>query len=273
MKKLVSIATFLGLVWCVGVAWTASWIDRKSYSDFPGKLELSLARIFWQLSPNIGKSNLAERTFKLSWLTASTEINRKEKKEMAKILYVLAGEFRVIAKFLNSNADVISSELKFKGAVQLLTYLNRVSLFQKFSDPTLKNQLSIYEQNAGSSDPSTLENWHRELMIYGRLNNDTQLYEKHRDALNDVLRKNGRDLSSDFLTGVLAFYDGILSCISKEESIGVRNLTIASNNLKSFSKFTTNLLNQDLNVLLLGKGMESGEGCHDAISNFILTGA
>lgn len=273
MKKVLSLAVGALVLWLAGSYWAANWIDNKDFEDFPGENELAVARFLWMSSPTVDRENDANRALKFSWLRASTEIYRKEKKEMPKIIGVLSEEFSFVAKYLESNSQSLSSGVTMAAAIQLLTYLNRINLFQKYSDPALDAKLTEFGQRINSSDPTNQENWYREMMIRGKLKGDASIYKENRKNLVLILSQHGGDIPNAFIEGVIDFYDGTLLCAVRKPGEALPYLESAAIKLAAYPKYTTNLFNMDLNVLLLGKGMEAGPDCKESITKVIASGA
>lgn len=264
----------LGL-WLAGTFWAVTWVDKQALIDFPGKSELNVARLFWSTSPAIDQTQDADRALKFSWLRASTEINRKEKKEISKIVDVLAEEFLFTAKYFERHGQALPPKLRIKFATQLLTYLNRVNLYQKYFHENVEN---IFRDLSGSgvvgdADDSEKENWYREMMIRSHLRQDGDSYKAYKEKLDALLKKEATSVSSAYVDGVIAFYDGVLSCISKDTSAAVIPLDVARANLATYPKITTEFFYGDLNVLLVGKGMEGSPRCNDLLGKVLLSGA
>lgn len=273
MKKVSPFALGALILWLSSSYWAANWIDKRAFDDFPEKNELAVARLLWRSSPAVNRTSDANRALKFSWLRASIEINRKEKKEMPKIIGVLSEEFSFVAKYIEQNNQSLSSEIKAAAAIQLLTYLNRINLFQNYFDPALDAKLTEISQMTGLLNPTNQENWYREMMIRGQLNGEANIYRENRSNLLHVLTRHGGDSPSIFIEGAIDFYDGILLCVTKNPSEALPYLESAERKLANYPKYTTSLFNKDLNVLLLGKGMEAGPSCDSSISKVISSGA
>jgi hypothetical protein len=274
-SKLAPLVPWLGgaaLLWLTGVMWSTSWVDKLSAGDFPGRYQLTAARLFWSMSPAIDRDADANRAFKLSWLKASTDINRKEKKEIIKIVAVLTSEFSFVGDYLKLHSKSMSKEMQTKAATQLLTYLNRVELYQNYSNEALESKIREFGSGIHIATPATQENWYREVMIRSHMKGDYDLFQENRRQLMKLLNEHGQDLPVDFIDGVLFFYDGVLLCIEKKPDAADSPLASAAKKLASNPQLTTNFLQQDLNVLLLGKGMESGAGCNQSLTNVIFSG-
>lgn len=260
----------LGL-WLAGAFWAVTWVDKQAVIDFPGKAEFTLARFFWATSPAIDQTHDADRALKFSWLRASTDINRKEKKEISKIIDVLAEEFSFTAQYFERNGRMLPPDINSRAAVQLLTYLNRLEMFQSYANPALESKLMEFGVNVKSALPSTQENWQREMMIRSRIKGDQSAYQDHREVLLRTLLSHANDIPKSFLEGIVYFYDGVLLCVIKKNKEAAPFLDLAAQHLSSYPRYTTNFLNGDLNVLLLGKGMEAGSDCNESISRVILS--
>ena len=258
--------------WFLGAIWSISWVDSVSASEFPGRYQLSAARLFWSITPAIDKNADADRALKLSWLKASTEINRKERKQISTIVAALSSEFYFIEQNVISNNKITSKEIKLKAAAQLLTYLNRVELYQNYANTELEEKLKEFSSEISSADLATQENWYREVMIRSYLKGNMDAYKTSRGELVNLFERHGQDLPVGFKDGVLSFYDGVLLCVAKKSADASIPLARASKNFSNHPQLTTNFLQQDLNVLLLGRGMESGTGCNDYLTNVISSG-
>jgi len=275
MKKLkIAGCSVLGLLalWLVGMFWAVTWIDKQASIDFPDKNELNIARLFWSISPAIDKDHDADRALKLSWLQASTDINRKEKKEISKIIDVLTKEFSFTANYFERHGQTLPPDVQSRAAVQLLIYLNRLEIFQNHSNPALESKLLEFGKNVNSASPSTQENWQREMMIRARIKGNQSAYQEYRENLLRTLVNHADDIPKNFVEGVINFYDGVLLCVIKKNQEAVPFLDLAARNFSAYPRYTTNFLNGDLNVLLLGKGMEAGSNCNEAISKVISLG-
>lgn len=109
-------------------------------------------------------------------------------------------------------------------------------------------------------------------MIRSYLKGEYDLYMKNRESLVDVLRRHGSNLPIDFREGALSFYDGVLLCIKNKSDDAIAPLKNASKNFSNYRQLATNFLQQDLNILLLGRGMESGRDCNDQLTSVIYSG-
>lgn len=260
------------LIYFIVAILSTLWIDSTSATEFPERYPLAAARLFWSITPSIDKNKDADRALKLSWLRASTDINRKEKKNISKIVDVLVSEFSFVANYTKPNSRAISEEMRTRVATLLLTYLNRVELYQNYSNESLEKKLEEFASEIARATPETQENWYREAMIRSYLKGEYDVYIKNRESLADVLRKHGPNLPIDFREGVLSFYDGVLLCIKNKSDDAIAPLQNASKNFSNHHQLATNFLQQDLNILLLGRGMESGRDCNDQLTSVIYSG-
>ncbi|QCX50394.1 hypothetical protein [Ralstonia pseudosolanacearum] len=110
-------------------------------------------------------------------------------------------------------------------------------------------------------------------MIRSYLKGEYDLYTKNRESLSEVFHRYGQNIPSDFKEGALSFYDGVLLCIRKKSEDASAPLQSASKNFSKHPQLAVNFLLQDLNVLLLGRGMESGKDCNDHLTSVIYSGA
>lgn len=277
MKKKLKNAGYCAIallsLWLAGVFWTITWIDKQEFIDFPGKTELSIARFLWSTSPSIDRVEDADRALKFSWLRASTEINRKEKKDILKITDVLLEESVFIERFFQRHGQKLTSDIQARVVIQLLTYLNRVEMYQSFANPALESKLINFGGNGELASPSTQEIWHREMMIRSRIKRDQSAYESHREGLLRTITSHVNEIPKPFIEGIVNFYDGVLLCIVRRNQEAAPFLDLAARNFSRYPRYTTNFLNGDLNVLLLGKGMEAGSDCNDLITKVIMSGA
>ncbi|MEF9387618.1 hypothetical protein V4890_18605 [Ralstonia solanacearum species complex bacterium KE056] len=261
------------LIYITCAIWSIFWIDSKSTSDLPGRCSLAVARLFWSITPAIDQNKDADRALKLSWLSASTDINRKEKKTISKIVETLSTEFSFVADYTKSNNQALSEEMRTRAATLLLTYLNRVELYQTHPNEPLEKKLEEFASGIARTTPETQENWYRETMIRSYLKGEYDLYTKNREALSEVFRRYGQNIPADFKEGALSFYDGVLLCIRKKSEDASAPLQIANKNFSKHPRLAINFFLQDLNVLLLGRGMESGKDCNDHLTSVIYSGA
>lgn len=194
----------LGL-WLAGALWAVTWIDKQALIDFPNKAELNVARLFWSTSPAIDQTHDADRALKFSWLRVSTEINRKERKQISNIIDVLAEEFLFTAKYFERHGSTMSPDINFRVAVLLLTYLNRLEMFQSYANPALESRLMEFSSNVEYASPSTQENWQREMMIRSRMKGDQSAYQGHREVLLRILASHANNTPKPFLEGIVNF--------------------------------------------------------------------
>lgn len=271
MRKIVYASIVISILWLSGGFLSVIWIDRTAEDEFPDKYQLAVARIFWSVTPSIDREADANRAIKLSWLRASTDINRKEKKEIKKILQVLVEEFTFLAQYLEVHARSLSKPTQAKAATYLLTYLNRVELYENYSNPALELKIREFGALVSAAPSSVQESWLREVMIRAFLKSDLQTYNDNRNQLLALLKQHG-DIPADFVEGAISYYDGVLLCIGKHSDLAIVPLSNAANKLAPYPGYTQSLLSQDMNVLLLGKGMESDAVCKQALFNVISSG-
>jgi len=272
LRKIAYTLIAILILWFSGILLTISWIDRTAAQEFPGKYQLAAARIFWLLTPSVDREADANRAIKLSWLRTSTDINRKEKKEIKQILQILTEESTFLAGYLEAHAYSLSRPTQARAATYLLTYLNRVGLYENHSIPALESKIREFSGYVSASPPSVQEDWHREAMIRAYLQGDYPLYNDNRNHLLALLNQHKGEIPIDFVEGIISYYDGVLSCIGKRSDLASEPLSDAAKKLARYPSYTTNLLNHDLNVLLLGKGMESDSICKQALINVISSG-
>jgi len=272
MKKVFNFFIGALILWLFGSYWATSWIDKKSFDDFPGKNELAIARILWVLSPVVNRTDDANRVLKFSWLSVSSVIYSKEKKDNQKIIDVLSKEFKFISEYILLNNKSISSEVKDSTFIQLVTYLNRINLFQKYFDPLLEVKLIEFDQRIGSLSPVRQEDWYREMMIHGQLKGDSSIYQKYRNKYVQILHREGVGIPKVFIEGVIDFYDGILLCANNQSREALPYLKSAEVKLAKYPDYTMRFFSIDLNVLLIGRGKMSGADCDNSISKVISAG-
>jgi hypothetical protein len=277
MKKKLKNAGYCAIallsLWLAGAFWAITWIDKHDFIDFPDKTELSFARFLWSTSPSIDRAQDADRALKFSWLRASTEINRKEKKELLKITDLLFDESVFLERYFRRHGQKLTSDIQARVLIQLLTYLNRVEMYQPFANTALESMFMIFGGNDGLLSPSSRENWYREMMIRSRIKGDQSAYESYREGLLRTFASHPNEIPKPFIEGVVNFYDGVLLCIVKKNQEAAPFLDLAAKKFAGYPRYTTNFFNGDLNVLLLGKGMEAGSDCNDLIIKVIMSGA
>lgn len=266
--------TTLGLLalWWLGASWSISWIDRQSLDDVPGTVELSAARRLWGLTPATDVLADADRALKFSWIRTAAAIHRKERKT-AGIVRVLTEEFQEIAHYIEAHNESLSPDVRSRAAAQLLTYINRIELFQRYSSPALEWNLAAFASKVSSAPMSIQEDWYREMMIRGHMRGDSTAYRQNLDRLLSTLRSRRADVPHEFLEGVASYYEGVLLCVAMRPLDALVHLVTAARKLSAYPEDTTRLLNRNLNVLLLGKVMDSEPGCRDSLVKVVSSGS
>ncbi|WP_265645536.1 hypothetical protein [Verminephrobacter aporrectodeae] len=273
MRKIIYCLCGGVLVCIVGAAWSILWIDGLLVSDLPGRYPLAAARLFWSMTPAIDRNADADRALKLSWLKASTDTNRKDGKQTSNIIDVLSSESLFIANYIKSNYLGMSDGMSTKAITQSLIYLNRIDLYQNFQESGFEKRSKELASRILRTDPVTQENWHREMMIRSYMRGDHETYMKSRTNFANRLNKHGKNVPADFQEGVLLFYDGILSCLAKKPDAAQVPLMKASKIFSSHRQLTASLLLDNLNMLLLWRGRDSGTACNDYLSMVVSSGA
>jgi hypothetical protein len=97
-------------------------------------------------------------------------------------------------------------------------------------------------------------------------------YQDHRDVLLRTLVSHANDIPKSFLEGIFLLYDRVMLCVVMKNQEAALFLDLAAKKLSGYPRYTTNFLNVDLNILLLGKGMEVGSDCNESISKVISSG-
>lgn len=266
--------TTLGLLalWWIGVSWSMSWIDRQARDDVPGTVELSTARLLWALTPATDALADADRALKFSWLRTAATIHRKGRKTVG-IVRVLTEEFQAVARYIEVHNESLSPDIRSRAAAQLLTYINRIELFQRYSNPALEWNLAAFASKVSTAPVSIQEDWYREMMIRGHMRGDSTAYRQNLDRLLSILRRSRVDVPHEFLEGVASYYEGVLLCVAMRPLDALSYLGIAARKLSAYPEDTTRLLNRNLNVLLLGKVMDSEPGCRDSLVKLVSSGS
>ena len=271
MRKIFYFIAIILIIWLAGCYWAINWIDKKTFSSFPGRHELALTRFFWEISPAINHEKDADRALKFSWLHASTEIYQNENKEISKITDILEKESLFVSRYIASNQGLISAKMKIISEIQLLTYLNRINLFINYFDQNIDIKMTGLDLKIQLLDPSIQENWYREMMIHGKLSGNINLYEANRGKLFSLLNRQ-QDIPNIFVEGMMNFYDGVLFCIAKQRDEALPYIKLAKNKLARYPEYAAILYSSDLNVILIGKGMKSDPSCKEAITDVISLG-
>jgi hypothetical protein len=273
MKKLFFFVIAIFVLWGIGIYWAINWIDQKEFSDLPEKKEMAVARALWRSFP-INNVKDVDRALKFSWLRASTEINRKtkRKKEISEIVSIIDEEAKFIFNYLKSNKKYVSSGKRVISIIQLLTYLNRINLFQNYFESDLDLMLSKVDADINLVEPGDREDWYREMMIRGRLKGNEDVYNKNRALLLETLNKHGGNLPQSFIDGAIDFYDGTLLCITDKAADASSYLKSAATKFAAYPKYTTAFFYADLNVLLIGKGMGMSQACNNALVEVLSAG-
>ncbi|WP_265283675.1 hypothetical protein [Verminephrobacter aporrectodeae] len=68
------------------------------------------------------------------------------------------------------------------------------------------------------------------------------------------------------------FYDGVLLCLAKKPDAARVPLLKVSKIFSDHRKLTNNFIFGNLNMLLLGRGMEPGTGCRDYLTAAVFSG-
>ena len=185
---------------------------------------------------------------------------------------VLAAELLFVSDYLESYGKSILPETQARAVIQLLTYLNRFELYQNYPNPALESKIHEFSSGISVATPGTQENWYRETMIRSYLKGNNDLFQENRSQLLRVLNEHGQELTEDFKDGVMSFYDGVLACIQKNPQMAKGSLEIATKKLASYPRLATDFFGGDLNILLIGKGMEDPNGCRQMLNDLLVTG-
>jgi hypothetical protein len=271
-KALLIFLILSALFYAAAIIWSQAWIEKTSITSLPNTKILQLARFFWTISPSFDENRKIEQTLKISWLTAATKINKNEKKQVDSIIETLADEFNFVAKRVEINGESLHKEIQFKAATQLLTYLNRVEFYQKFENLQLEVAISEFALRAKAFGPLEQENWYRENMIRSALNKDSRNYQKNMADLEDLYKTYGPEIPQKFKQAAIYFYAGTLFCIMNDEISATQPLAMAAKYFSDFPVLATDLFYQDLNVLLLGKGMQTSPRCNEMLTKVINSG-
>lgn len=271
-KTLLIFLILSALFYAAAIIWSQAWIEKTSITSLPNTKILRLARFFWTISPSFDENRKIEQTLKISWLTAAIRINKNEKKQVDSIIETLADEFDFLAKRVEINGASLHKEIQFKAATQLLTYLNRVEFYQKFENLQLEAAISEFSQQATAFGPLEQENWYRENMIRSALKKDLRNYQKNKNHLEDLYKTYGPEIPQKFKEAVIYFYAGTLSCITNDEILATQPLAMAASYFSDFPVLATDLFYQDLNVLLLGRGMQTSPRCNEMLTKVINSG-
>ncbi|MDR2875243.1 MAG: hypothetical protein LBV44_04880 [Methylobacillus sp.] len=274
MKKVLYVAIGVLVLWLVGVVWATHWIDGKSTFAHAGRYELATARFLWAWSPAIDREKDAERAMKFSWIRASSETWNKKNTER-EVLGILQNESGIITAYLMRHSS-LSQETKMKAFIQVLTYYNRVNLFQRYFDPALDSALSERSKEISLLSSDTQEDWCREMMIYWRLKGDESRYIESRSMFLKLLYASRNERAGGipigYAEGIIGFLDGTLLCVVNKPTEALQHLESAAIKLKDYPEYTAALWEITLNILLLEKGMTTGQDCKKSISKLISSG-
>ena len=258
----------VAILWLAGVFWSTSWIDGKTKDVFPEEDQLSIARWFWSSVPAIDRDIDADRALKLSWLAIMAEINHKKKTEI-NILNTLDSESQFVAGYLKSNWKTISVDMQSRAIVQLLTYLNRIELYRKYSRPDFEEQLKNVSEKISSAPPSVQEDWYREMMIRAYLKGDLYVFQENREKLLKILEDYAQEIPQDLRDGSIYYYEGVLACISKNPKDAIAPLNKAVKLMATNQQMASKFFHGDFNIILIGKGMEETDRCKEILEKLI----
>lgn len=239
--------------------WAVRWVNNHSFSDAPGMNELFMARKIWQFTPAFNKEQDSEQARKFSWLIAQAKIYKQGKKDITRdVLNPLAQEFTQLSVYYRKNHPDLSHVEQYRLLTQLMTYLNRVLLYERYSEPRLEKMLNEISPHVSQmADPDLQENWLRERMIYAYLVGNDEQYKSTRSAYIAYLERE--TMPANLRIGAIAFFDGILACARKTSGADSA-LKVAHKMLQT--KTVLYLFSIDLNALLFGKGMEETSVCN-----------
>lgn len=271
MKRAIYGLLMAFLVYLGGWYWSVRLTDQLTENDYPSAEQVSVARLLWKATPALSMELDAERVLKLSGHHATAQIYKNQVKDPKQVIRLLDGEFTAISSYLRSHGADLPDELQARFVVQLLMYLNRLQLYLPYSADSLESALARFAPKIGTADIDLQEDWYRERMIRAKLESREASYADHRSNLWALYDTHAADLpvSRDFVDGIKLFYDGLLSCVSKETSPAVEKLAVAATKFAQNREYATLFLNRALIVLMLGRGMDSGPRCREAIRNVI----
>lgn len=259
----------VGLVTAFLIAsfWATRWVNNRSFNDFPGNNELFFARKVWQVTPALNKEKDSEQARKLSWLTVQAKIYAKGKKDpKLDIINPLSYELVRLSAYYKKNHSILPPVEQYRLLVQIMTYLNRVLLYQRYSDQRVEKMLNEISPHISLMPDSELkENWYRERMINAYLVGTPHQYEMARGDYLIYLQQVS--VPPNYRLGVIRFFDGIFGCISRQLGGAGSNLEVAHRELPT--RFVHNLFFSDLNALMFGKGMEESSVCKPILETMI----
>jgi hypothetical protein len=187
------------------------------------------------------------------------------------MINIFRDEFIFVKNSFEKNRGLITLENRVGVAVQLLTYLNRVEVLQPHEDHDFDLKLTNFENAVGNTSISMQEEWYREMMIHAHMKKNAR-YSYYREKLISLYNTRESGLPKYFIGGIISYYDGVLLCLAGQPKNATSHLEFAAINLSKKPKYTTNFLNQNFNVLLLGSGMKSGMECRQLLSKVISSG-
>ena len=259
----------LAAAYAAACVWSASWIDERTLSEQPGRQTLRAARALWSVSPRFNAETDAERALKLSWLTATAEVN-SNRHDFAGMMKVLEREFGFTAAHYAKHLEAMSGTLARRYMTQLLTYLNRVELFRQHPAPALEARFRDFDPEiAQERDRRLRQDWHREMMIRAWLKGDRVGHRASREALILALETGRARVRTGMSEGIVALYDGLLHCIAGEPGPGAERLAAAARSLARYPRRAAQIVRGNLNVLLLARAMQEGKACEGAIKALI----
>jgi hypothetical protein len=130
------------LVYLSSVIYSSAWIDKKAYTEFPSKNELAFFRFAQKISPNFDAEMHAERVRKLSWLNIQAKIYSKNSKTFqADIMNPLVEEANTLSEFHKRHGFSMNEIQRLKLISMILVYMNRMALFQNYTEPDLDRKL------------------------------------------------------------------------------------------------------------------------------------
>lgn len=267
VSLLVAIYALLGLA-------NNLWIDQTDVNETKTESSVKASLLIWSVTPSFDRKKDSTRLIKLSQLNAGSVIYKQRGKFNPETIEVLVGEAIRLTNYLEQHGGTLSDLSKDDLFLKVLMYFNRVDVLnEKTGASSFGSKIDLYVENRNRKQKDNDEDWLWEMSIRHKISGASDQYHRDIEQLRELSLKNHSvDLSSDFISGVIDFHEGVLACVVKDQDGAEPFLHAAFERLRNYGLYLSVFIARDFNAFLYGKGMRSGGLCRTYIESIISIG-